>query len=100
MITKFQKKVYNLTKKIPRGKVSTYKIIANKLNSKAYRAVGSALNKNPFAPKVPCHRVINSNGRIGGFSKGVKNKIRILKKEGILIKNKKVHNFSKRIYKF
>ena len=49
----FSEKVYKLCKKIPKGKISTYKIIANKLNTKAYRAVGNALNKNPYAPIVP-----------------------------------------------
>jgi len=84
---KFADKVYNLTKKIPKSKVSTYKIIAEKLETKAYRAVGNALNKNPYAPKVPCHRVVKSNGFIGGFAKGTKQKIKMLKKEGLEIKN-------------
>jgi methylated-DNA-[protein]-cysteine S-methyltransferase len=87
---KFSDKVYLLTKKVPKGKVTTYKIIAEKLGTKAYRAVGSALNKNPYAPVVPCHRVINSNGDIGGFAKGRKEKIRLLKKEGIEVKNGKI----------
>ncbi len=86
----FQKKIYNITKKIPKGKVSTYKEIANKLNSKAYRAVGNALNKNPYAPIVPCHRVVKSNGEVGGFASGTKNKIKLLKKEGIEIKDNKI----------
>jgi methylated-DNA-[protein]-cysteine S-methyltransferase len=90
MPTKFQNKVYELCRKIPKGKLITYKAIAEKMGLKAYRAVGSALNKNPYAPKVPCHRVINTNGRIGGFRTGVKNKIRLLEKEGITIKNNKV----------
>jgi len=79
----FSKKVYEVCKQIPKGKVSTYKQIANKLNSKSYRAVGSALNKNPYAPIVPCHRVINSNGNIGGFASGTKNKIKMLEKKAI-----------------
>ena len=61
----FAEKVYKLTAKIPKGKVSSYREIAHALNCKAYRAVGSALNKNPYAPKVPCHRVIKSSGNIG-----------------------------------
>ena len=67
MNTKFTEKVYNITKRIPKGKISTYGEIAKALNSKAYQAVGSALHKNPYAPIVPCHRVINSNGKIGGL---------------------------------
>lgn len=86
----FADKVYKLTKKIPKGKVSTYKIIAEKLGTKAYRAVGNALNKNPYAPKVPCHRVIKSDGSVGGFAKGTNAKIKLLKKEGIEIKNNKI----------
>ena len=96
---KFEDEVYNLVKKIPRGRISTYKIIARKLNSKAYRVVGRALNKNPYKI-VPCHRIINSNKNIGGFSKGVKNKIKMLKKEGIKIKNNKVLDFEKVLHKF
>nr|MBA4405070.1 cysteine methyltransferase [Nanoarchaeum sp.] len=86
----FNDKVYELCKQVPKGKVTTYKAIAKKLNCKAYRAVGNALNKNPYAPIVPCHRVINTNGNIGGFATGAKNKIKLLKKEGIIIKNNKI----------
>lgn len=97
----FSQKVLNLTKKMPRGKISTYKEIAKALNTKAYRAVGSALRKNPYAPKVPCHRVINSNGKIGSYKgkKNSKEKIKLLKKEGIEIKNNKVINFKERLSK-
>jgi methylated-DNA-[protein]-cysteine S-methyltransferase len=86
----FYEKVYEVAKKIPKGKVSTYKEIASALNSKAYRAVGSAMNKNPYAPKVPCHRVINSDGRIGGFASGTKNKIKMLKAEGVGVINERI----------
>ena len=85
----FKEKVYVIIKKIPKGKVSTYKAIARKLNSKAYRAIGNALNKN-YNKDVPCHRVINSNGHIGGFNSGTKRKIQILRKEGIEIKNNRI----------
>ena len=85
----FAEKVYSLCRKIPKGKVTTYKIIAEKLKTKAYRAVGNALNKNK-SKQVPCHRVIKSNLQIGGFAKGTKKKIQMLKKEGIVIKNNKV----------
>ena len=90
MPTKFQNKVYKLCKKVPKGKVTTYKAIANKMGMKCYRAVGQALNKNPYAPKVPCHRVINTNGNLGGFASGIKNKIKLLKKEGVKISNNKI----------
>ncbi|MCK5107770.1 MAG: MGMT family protein, partial [Nanoarchaeota archaeon] len=75
MSTEFENRVYSLCKKIPRGKVSTYGEIAKALNSKCARAVGNALNKNPYAPKVPCHRVVKSNGKVGGFATGQNNKI-------------------------
>ena len=78
----FNEKCYSILVKVPKGKVTTYKEIARKLNSKAYRAVGNAMNKNPYAPKVPCHRVVKSNGEVGGFAFGVKKKIEMLKKEG------------------
>ena len=94
----FTEKVHNLCRKIPKGKVSTYKILSKKLNSKAYRAVGNALNKNK-SKKVPCHRVVKSSGEIGGFNKGTKTKINLLKKEGIIIKNNKI-NLNKYPYKF
>lgn len=90
MPTKFQNKVYELCKKVPKGKVTTYKAIANKMGMNCYRAVGQALNKNPYAPRVPCHRVINSDGNVGGFASGVKNKIKLLKKEKVKIYNNKI----------
>jgi len=96
----FSEKCYDLLRKVPRGKVTTYKIIAKKLGTKAYRAVGNAMNKNPYSPNVPCHRVVNSDGKIGGFALGVKNKIKILEKEGIKIKNNKIENFENYVYRF
>lgn len=78
----FSEKVYEVVKKIPKGKVLTYKEVAKKAgNPKAYRAVGNILNKN-FDPKIPCHRVIRSDGKIGGYNRGSKKKKEILKKEG------------------
>lgn len=96
----FNKKVWNLCKRIPKGRVSTYKEIAFALNSKAYRAVGNVLNKNPYSPKVPCHRIVNSKGELHGFSKGLKIKKQLLKKEGIKIKNNKVIDFEKLMFRF
>ncbi|HLC72333.1 MAG TPA: MGMT family protein [Candidatus Nanoarchaeia archaeon] len=87
----FAEKVYNITAQIPRGKVATYKAIAHQLSCKAYRAVGSALNKNPYAPRVPCHRVINANGELGGFASGLKKKIQMLRQEGVIIKDNKIN---------
>jgi methylated-DNA-[protein]-cysteine S-methyltransferase len=98
MPTRFQTKVWNLLKKIPKGKVTTYKAIAKALNSKAYRAVGNACNKNPYSPKVPCHRVVNSNGSIGGYATGIKKKIALLKKEVVFVKGKKIADFKKKMF--
>ena len=141
MITNFQKKVYKILKRVPKGKVTTYKKIADKLKNSP-RAVGNALNKNPYSYNVisskavgklglvirgdskkigfkfcdfnqgaershrsiirgdskrtsgfflvPCHRVIKTNGEIGGFSTGKRNKSKLLKKEGIQIFKDKI----------
>lgn len=96
----FNERCYDILLKVPRGKVTTYKILAKALKSKAYRAVGNAMNKNPYAPRVPCHRVVNSNGFVGGFASGTKKKIEMLKKEGIEIKENKIINIKKYLYKF
>ncbi|MBX4196014.1 MGMT family protein [Candidatus Pacearchaeota archaeon] len=82
---KFSEQCYAVLKKVPKGKVTTYKEIAHTLNTKAYRAVGNAMNKNPYAPEVPCHRVVNADGRLGGFAYGKERKIKLLKEEGIKI---------------
>ena len=83
--TKFQLKVWKYLKNIPKGTVKTYKQVAIGINMpKSARAVANAWAKNPYAPKVPCHRVIRSDGRLGGFSApgGIKAKKQLLKKEG------------------
>ncbi|HNZ86211.1 MAG TPA: MGMT family protein [bacterium] len=78
----FSEKVYKIVSKIPKGSVMTYKQVAKLAgNEKAYRAVGNILNKN-YNPKIPCHRVIKSDGKIGGYNRGEKEKIEMLKKEG------------------
>jgi len=90
MKSPFYEKVYAKLRKVPKGKVTTYKALANAIGSKAYRAVGTAMNKNPYAPQTPCHRVINSDGRVGQFAHGSKKKIEMLKKEGIQIIHGKI----------
>lgn len=80
----FKEKVYRVVKKIPRGKVLTYRQVAQKIgNPKSYRAVGNALNKNRD-PKVPCHRVIKSDGSVGGYNSGPDKKVKLLKNEGYI----------------
>ena len=84
--TKFQKKVWNYLKTIPIGKVKTYKEVANAIGMpKAARAVANACGKNPYAPKIPCHRVIRSDGSLGGYSGrgGVDQKLKLLRSEKV-----------------
>jgi len=82
----FRDKVYSIVEKIPPGKVMTYKQVAELAgNPKACRAVGNVLNKN-FNIKIPCHRVIRSDGKIGGYNRGAIKKISLLRKEGIINK--------------
>jgi methylated-DNA-[protein]-cysteine S-methyltransferase len=86
--TAFQKKVWIGLLKIPKGEVTTYKDLAKSIGkSKAIRAVANAVGANPCAPKIPCHRVIRSDGRLGGYSGkgGAKTKYLLLTKEGIKI---------------
>jgi len=97
---KFNEKVLKLTKRIPKGRITTYKIIAEKLNTCAYRAVGTALHNNKKPIIIPCHRVVNSDGFVGGYGKGIKKKIELLKKEGIKIKSKKIEDFEKVLFRF
>ena len=86
----FEKKVYQIVRKIPKGEVLTYKEVARLLGRPlAFRAVGNILNKNRD-PKIPCHRVVRSDGKIGGFNKGENKKVALLKKEGVVIKKRKV----------
>lgn len=95
----FYSRIYEKLKKVPKGKVITYKMLANSIGSRAYRAVGQAMNKNPYAPKIPCHRVVNSQGHLHGYAHGLKKKKELLEKEGIKIKNNKVVNFEKVLFR-
>ena len=95
-LTDFEADVLKVAWKIPKGKVMTYGQVAKKIgNPKSARAVGNALNKNPFAPDIPCHRVIKGNGEVGGFASGPRKKIMLLRKEGISISRGKVQSFKR-----
>ncbi len=86
--TKFQVKVWKYLKTIPKGKIKTYKQVATAINSpKSARAVANACAKNPYVPKIPCHRVIRSDGSPGGYSGkgGIKQKLRLLRSEKVKI---------------
>lgn len=86
----FSEKVRDVVEKIPKGKVLTYKQVAKLSgNEKAVRAVGNILNKN-YDKDIPCHRVVRSDGRVGGYNRGVKNKISILKDEGVQLGSLKI----------
>jgi len=87
--TEFQLKVWNYLKKIPKGKVKTYKDVAKAIGKPlAVRAVANAIGKNPYPPKIPCHRVIRSDGRLGGYSGkgGIQRKRHLLRSEKVFIK--------------
>ena len=86
--TKLQLKVWAYLSTIPRGRVKTYSQVAKAIGKPlAVRAVANAIGKNPYAPKIPCHRVIKSDGSLGGYSgkRGVKTKRFLLQKEGITL---------------
>mgnify|MGYP001578385875 FL=1 len=87
----FKEKVYEFTKKIPKGKVATYKKVAVAIGSpRASRGVAMVLSKN-FDPKIPCHRVVRTDGSLGDYNRGgINSKAKILKSEGVLLKNGKV----------
>ena len=86
--TPFQVKVWKYLKTIPKGKVITYKQLAIAIKMpNAARAVANACAKSPYAPKIPCHRVIRSDGGLGGYSGpgGIRQKIRLLRAEKVKI---------------
>jgi O-6-methylguanine DNA methyltransferase len=89
-MTSFQRKVYDVVRKISKGKVLSYSEVARLTGyHRAWRAVGKSLNQNSNL-KIPCHRVIQSNGRVGGYRYGTKKKIALLKKEGLIIDNGRI----------
>lgn len=97
----FNEKCYDLLRLIPKGKVTTYKEIAKALNTKAYQAVGNAMNKNPYDYKeVPCHRVVKSDGSLGGFALDSSEKIKRLNEDRIEVNNNKIVNFQKILFKY
>ncbi|HHT19120.1 MAG TPA: MGMT family protein [Methanobacterium sp.] len=86
----FDLKVLQLVLKIPKGEVKTYKEVAESLDSKAWRAVGSAMARNPFPLLIPCHRVVKSDLTLGNYGGGVEMKKKLLKNEGVMIKGFRV----------
>ena len=103
-ITRFEQRVYDAARKIPRGKVTTYARLARAIRCGSPRAVGQALARNPFAPEVPCHRVIASDLGLGGFqgnSRGrpVARKLEMLAEEGVLFADGRLVD-ADRVYRF
>jgi len=104
-LAEFYERVWKVMRRIPRGKVTTYGELARALRTKAYRAVGNACRRNPYAPAVPCHRVVANGGKIGGFGgktsgKKIRQKIAMLRREGVRVENGKVVGFEKAMFRF
>lgn len=91
---------YRLLAEIPRGKVTTYGLLAEALGCKSPRAVGRVLHMNPYAPKIPCHRVVMSTGALGGYAGGAAKKRELLSGEGIVIKNDRVEPLQRFLFRF
>jgi methylated-DNA-[protein]-cysteine S-methyltransferase len=103
--TPFQQRVYDALLKIPRGQVTTYGLLARYLRCKSAQAVGQALRRNPFAPRVPCHRVIASSLQIGGYvgdrtGPEIIRKQKLLAREGVGFVNGTLRDPSKKLFKF
>lgn len=97
-MTNLAARTYALLKTVPRGRVTTYKALAIALGTRCYRAIGQFMRNNPYAPTVPCHRVVASDGTIGGFmgaksGKEIQKKMRLLHEEGVRFSGNKISNF-------
>ena len=98
---KLDEKVYKKLLEVPKGKITTYKEIAKAVGlDNGQRVIGRIMNKNPYQIIIPCHRVIKSDGKIGGYAWGQKVKTRMLSNEGIKIKKGKILDLKKSIYRF
>jgi len=96
----FKARCYQLLRTVPKGKVTTYKCLAKALGGNAYRAVGNAMNANTDIPATPCHRVVCSDGTLGGYRLGLDKKIEILNTEGVQITNGKTVDLAKYLHDF
>ena len=95
------KRIYKKLLEVPKGKVTTYGELAKAVGMKnGQRAVGQIMNKNPYPVIIPCHRVIKSDGKVGGYAYGEEIKSNMLTKEGIKIKNGKILNLENKFYRF
>ena len=105
MPTPFQEKVYALCRRVPSGQVTTYGEIARALGTRAFQAVGQALRRNPYAPAVPCHRVVSADGSLHGFNgqtsgREMRRKEELLAAEGVTVADGKVSNLSRILHIF
>lgn len=95
------KKIYKKLLEVPKGKITTYGELAKAVGLKnGQRAVGKIMNKNPYPVIIPCHRVVKSDGKIGGYAYGEEIKSDMLTREGIIIKNGKILDLENKIYRF
>lgn len=95
------KKIYKKLLEVPKGKITTYGELAKAVGLKnGQRAVGKIMNKNPYPVIIPCHRVVKSDGKIGGYAYGEEIKSNMLTREGIVIKNGKILDLENKIYRF
>lgn len=99
-MSEFRKKVYDAIILIPKGRVSTYRDVSEFIGCKSYRAIGTALKKNENLINIPCHRVVCSNGCVGGYVEGQNKKIKLLESEGIKIRKGKIIDFEDIKHKF
>ena len=98
---KLETKVFSLVRQIPKGKVTTYQALAQKLGNKALaRAVGNVLPKNKQLITIPCHRVVRNNGLVGDYVLGLAKKVKLLQNEGIKIRGNRIINFKANLYCF
>jgi len=95
------KKIYKKLLEVPEGKITTYGELAKAVGiPNGQRVIGNIMNKNPYPVIIPCHRVVKSDGSVGGYAYGEKVKVNMLGKEGLEIKNGKISNFKERVHKF
>ena len=98
---KIEKKIYEKLLKVPSGYVTTYGDLAKAINVKnGQRVVGQIMKKNPFPVIIPCHRVVKSDGTVGGYAYGTETKKYMLSKEGLKINKNKISNFKKNLFHF
>ena len=96
-----EKKIYKKLLEVPEGKITTYGELAKAVGMKnGQRAVGKIMNANPYPVIIPCHRVVKSDGKVGGYYYGQNVKINMLKKEGVKIKNDKILDWENTVYRF